>query len=103
MPRPRPWGGPKRVLSRDSFREKPLMSKQDTRATDEDNQDRKEAEQKPKCMRTPHCQQASSAKSTVRAALPPAAPIREDSASPQLKYPLAPTEIHDGRLFRKVG
>jgi hypothetical protein len=78
------------------------MSKQDMRATDEE-QDRKEGEQEPKCMRTPPCQQASPAGSPVRAALPPAAPIKEDSELPKLKYPPPPTEIHDGRLFKKVG
>jgi hypothetical protein len=90
------------VVSRQSPQEVTNV-KQDMRATDNKEQDRKEAEQVSKCMRTPQCQQASSAGSPLRAALPSATAIKEDSESPKLKYTLPPTEIHDDRLFKKVG
>jgi hypothetical protein len=35
--------------------------------------------------------------------LQPSPTVTKEQAKSRTKYPLPPTEIHDGRLFRKVG
>jgi hypothetical protein len=79
-----------------------LMCTQDLHATSEVDSDREEAEQKSECSISQPVA-VSSAASTAHPALQPVTPSIEDSKPPALKYPLPPTEIHDGRLFRKVG
>ncbi|KAF1920586.1 hypothetical protein BDU57DRAFT_508968 [Ampelomyces quisqualis] len=44
-----------------------------------------------------HCPTADGRDTVGRAVL------QADPSRPQIKYRLPPTEIHDGRLFRKVG
>jgi hypothetical protein len=88
--------------SRDGSHRSLLMCTQDLCATSEVNSDREEAKQESECS-TSQPVAASSAGSTARPALQPATRSIEDLKSPTLKYALPPTEIHDGRLFRKVG
>jgi hypothetical protein len=80
-----------------------LIPRQNSLATDTDSEDHKDAKLEPGRRSSAPCLAASSAESTARTALPPAKPSKENSKPPELNYPLPPTEIHDGLLFRKVG
>jgi hypothetical protein len=88
---------------RDRLHKDLLIPRQNLLATDTDSEDRKDTKSEPGRRSSAPCLAASSAENTARTALPPATPSKENSKSAELKYPLPPSEIHDGLLFRKVG